>query len=99
MSYHYGFQKFELALKDLVEAGDIHSRVRAAVSQHLLHLDTGTDIPASIQENFSTLRNELNLNDAGSHHLADLLEQKSEQELQTIAQSIVDMFIKMHRPQ
>ena len=39
MSYHYGIQKFELALKDLVEAGDIRSRVRAAVCQHLLHLD------------------------------------------------------------
>mgnify|MGYP001554148569 CR=1 FL=1 len=97
MSYHYGFQKFELALKDLVEAGDIRSRVRAAVCQHLLHLDESTDIPDSMKEEFSTFRQELNPAGAGGQHVADLLEEKSEQEAQHVAQSIVDMFIKMNQ--
>ena len=97
MSYHYGIQKFELALKDLVEAGDIRSRVRAAVCQHLLHLDENTDIPDSLKEDFSTFKQELNPANTGSQHVADLLEEKSEQETQRIAQSIVDMFIKMNQ--
>ena len=99
MSHHYGFQKFELALKDLVAAGDIHSRVRAAISQLLLHLGADTDIPESIQAEFTGFRNELNLNDAGNHHLVDLLAEKSEQETEKIAQSIVEMFTKMHQVQ
>ena len=99
MSRHYGFQKFELALKDLVAAGDIHSRVRAAISQHLLHLDADADIPGSIQAEFASFRNELNLNDAGGHNLIDLLAKKSEQETEKIAQSIVAMFTKMHQLQ
>lgn len=97
MSYHYGIQKFELALKDLVEAGDIRSRVRAAVSQHLLHLDENTDVPDSVKADFSAFKQELNPAEAGNQHVADMLEKKSEQEVQRIAQFIVDMFIKMNQ--
>ena len=55
MSLQYGLEKFKAALFDLVEPGDIHVRLRAAISQHLIHLSPSNDVAEIIKDQLQEL--------------------------------------------
>ena len=52
MSLHYGLEKFKAAIFNLVEPGDIHVRLQAAISQHLIHLSPSNDVAEIIKNQF-----------------------------------------------
>ena len=58
MSLHYGLEKFKAALLVLVGPGDIHARLKAAVSQHLIHLSPSNDVPEIIKDQLHELLNQ-----------------------------------------
>ena len=89
MSTHYGREKFHLALMCLVEPGDIHARVTAALAQHLLHLDEQQDLPQEVRDDFSKLRGSLDALSDSKGHISDVIKDMSEAEVEKIAQQIV----------
>jgi hypothetical protein len=89
MSTHYGKEKFHMALMCLVEPGDIHSRVTAALAQHLLHLNEQQDLPQGMREEFSKLRNSLDAISESKGHASEAINGLSQAEVEKIAQQIV----------
>jgi len=89
MSSHYGKQKFHLALLCLVEPGDIHARVTAALAQHLLHLNEQEDLPEEVRADFAKLRGSLDALSDSKGHISEVIKGMSEGEVEKIAQQIV----------
>lgn len=73
----------------LVEPGDIHSRVTAALAQHLLHLNEQQDLPEGVREEFSKLRNSLDAISESKGHASEAINSLSQAEVEKIAQQIV----------
>ena len=95
MSHHYGKEKFYFALLDLVAPGDIHSRVSAALSQHLLHIKEDEDLPERVRKDYVQLRNSLNIESAAHHHITEIINNMSEVEAEKIAQHIVKLYAQV----
>lgn len=57
----------------LVEPGDIHSRVTAALAQHLLHLNEQQDLPESVREDFTKFRNSLDALSESKGHVSEAI--------------------------
>ena len=91
MSTHYGKEKFHLALMCLVEPGDIHARVTAALAQHLLHLDEQQDLPEGVRGDFAKLRDSLDSSSESKGHVSEVITGMSEGEVEKIAQQIVTL--------
>lgn len=84
MSHIYGLRKFKLALNHLVAAGDIHSRLRSAIYQELIHLSVD-DVPQALQSDLEALKEKF-------YAQRDLIEGMSEIEAEHTAENIVQMF-------
>jgi DNA-directed RNA polymerase subunit F len=89
MSHHFGKEKLHMAMLDLVAPGDIHTRVTAAVCQHLLHVKENEDLPDSARSAFARLRQALRLDGPESHQITDTINNLSETDAERIAQKIV----------
>ena len=92
MSVHFGKEKFHAAMLCLVEAGDIHPRVNAALSQHLLHINANEDLPEAFINDFSSFRDSLGIDANG--HISEVINRKSESEVEIIAKRLVDLYQK-----
>lgn len=95
MSHHYGKEKFNFALLDLVAPGDIHSRVSSALSQHLLHISEDEDLPDLARKDYIQLRNSLNIDSIAGSHVTEVIDKMSEVEVEKVAQHIVKLFAKV----
>lgn len=93
MSIHFGKEKFHSAMVCLVEAGDIHPRVNAALSQHLLHIKEKEDLPEPFIENFLRFRDSLGIDKLG--HITEVVNNKSESEVENMAKQIVVLYEKL----
>lgn len=93
MSVHFGKEKFHAAMVCLVEAGDIHARVNAALAQHLLHIKEGEDLPEAFRDDFSHFRNTLGIDETG--HISEIINNKSEFEVENIAKQLVQLYEKL----
>ena len=91
MSTRYGKEKFHLALMCLVEPGDIHARVTAALVQHLLHLNEQQDLPQEVRADFAKLRDSLDTLSESKGHISEAIKGMSEAEVEKIAQQIVTL--------
>ena len=92
MSVHFGKEKFHAAMVCLVEAGDIHPRVNAALSQHLLHIKENEDLPEKFIEDFTRFRESLGIDQQG--HISEVINSKSESEVESIAKQIFSLYEK-----
>ena len=92
MSVHFGKEKFHATMVCLVEAGDIHPRVNAALSQHLLHIKETEDLPEQFVEDFSRFRESLGIEQQG--HISEVINNKSESEVENIAKQLVQLYEK-----
>ena len=92
MSVHFGKEKFHAAMVCLVEAGDIHPRVNAALSQHLLHITENEDLPEKFIKDFTRFRESLGIDQQG--HISEVINNKSESEVESIAKQIFSLYEK-----
>ena len=92
MSLHYGKVKFHMAMLGLVAPGDIHSRVSSALGLHLLHINTEEDLPATIKNDFIQFKNSLNVESAAARHVAEIIKDMSEIDVEKLAQKIVVLY-------
>jgi len=95
MSTHFGKEKFHLALMSLVSPGDIHSRVTAALAQHLFHVKEDEDLPEQIRSEFKRFHSSLNVESVPSGHISDVINNMSETEVEKVAQNIVALQEKL----
>jgi hypothetical protein len=93
MSIHFGKEKFHSGMLCLVEAGDIHSRVAAALTQHLLHIKGSEDLPESVSNQFSSFCDSLGIEANG--HVSEHLSKMSDLEVEHIAKNIVSLYEKL----
>jgi|GEM_PF-4960424 len=89
MSIQFCKQKFHLAIFDLVAPGNIRSRMEAAWSQHLIHLDPVADLPELSANDFKNLKSMI------LEHIHDKLENISEFEVEKLAQETVNLYEKI----
>mgnify|MGYP001822461260 CR=1 FL=1 len=85
MSTHHGLNKINAAIKCLVEAGDIHARVRAAICQHLLHISPDSDVDACIRAGLQELIDDFH------HDATEKINALSELEAEHLAIRIVSL--------
>ncbi len=85
MSLHYGLEKFKAALFDLVEPGDTHARLQAAICQHLIHLSPSNDVPETIKEQLQELLDQYHDN------CGEKINALSEHDAESLAKHIVDI--------
>ena len=88
MSIHYGLEKFKAALLMLVEPGDIHARLNAAVSQHLIHLSPSDDVPEIIKDQLQELLNQYH--DCSNEKISTLTEHEAE----NLTKHIIEMYFQ-----
>ena len=81
-----------MAMMDLVAPGDIHSRVSAALAQHIWHVDAEQDLPPSLGNELDDLRRSVT-NDGG--HVYDIIGNLSETEVERLAQKILTLYEKI----
>lgn len=93
MSIHFGKEKFHAGMLCLVEAGDIHSRVAAALTQHLLHIKASEDLPESIRNDFSSFCDSLDIDTNG--HVSEHLSTMPDLEVEHLAKRIVSLYEKL----
>ena len=86
MSQLHGIEKFKLALLDLVGPGDIHSRVQAALCQHIIHLSPSEDVGEAIQGQLQDLLDQYHDNSV------EKIKALSELDAEHLAQHIVGMY-------
>jgi hypothetical protein len=95
MSHHFGKQKFYFALLNLVAPGDIHSRVSAALSQHLLHIKEDDDLPESVRKEYLEFKNSLDIGNANDGHVVEIINNMSEVDAEKVAQHMVALYEKV----
>ena len=86
MSQHYCKEKFHLAILDLVAPGDIHTRLQAAWSQHLIHLDPKSDFDEKNSDSYLRLKENVMPNIR--NNFSDL----SEYDAEKLAQETVHLY-------
>jgi len=89
MSIHYGLEKFKAAILVLVEPGDIHERVQAAICQHLIHLSPSNDVSEVIKDQLQEILNRYHDN------CANEIMALSELDAEHLAKHIVDMHCQL----
>ena len=92
MSLQFGKEKLRMAMLDLVAPGDIHSRVAAALGQHILHINEDEDIHPSAKSEFIQLKQSLHFEGTANHRATEAIEKMSEIEVERIAQKVVALY-------
>lgn len=85
MSLNYGLEKFKAALFDLVEPGDIHARLRAALAQNLIHVTPSQDVGEIIKNQLQELLDQYH------DDCTNKINALNEHEAENLAKHIVDM--------
>ena len=93
MSVHFGKEKFHAAITCLVEAGDIHARLNAALTQYLIHINVNEDLPEAFREDFEKFLLTLGRDENG--HVTESINAKSESEVENIAKQLVQLYEKL----
>ena len=88
MSIQYGLEKFKSAILLLVEPGDIHSRVQAAMCQHIIHLSPSSDVSEVIKDDLQKLLDQYH--DTCAQKISDLDEIDAEH----LAKHIIEIHCK-----
>ncbi|MEH6549843.1 MAG: hypothetical protein V7711_12160 [Pseudomonadales bacterium] len=95
MSQLLAKRKYSLALMSLVAPGDIHSRVAAALSMHLLHIDEENDFVEPAKSSHSDLIKSLEIENPHTDHVREKINAMSEVDVEKIAQHIVATYEKL----